>query len=163
MESIRKVETALRTYPGDINRAVGEYQIWYQNDINKTTEKFTPHQFNSLLFECQQIIKSRDQSAIKYEKRTEMLIEWLRGLILEGKTTFKEAMFSLPSLAASRETLKEELEMRRYKPDIHEGARECKKCHSKQTMSVENQTRSSDEASVSEVLCLSCNNRWRER
>lgn len=44
--------------------------------------------------------------------------------------------------------------------EVHEGALECLKCHSKRVFSFQKQTRGADEPATTFAQCVQCNNKW---
>ena len=72
----------------------------------------------------------------------------------------KKILFENPLLDPAREKLKMDMEIFRGKVDVGVGAIDCRKCGSKETISVEKQLRSCDEPMSIFVTCLQCGNKW---
>jgi len=73
----------------------------------------------------------------------------------------KKILFENPLLSEAKEKLELDMEIFRNKVDVAKGAVDCKKCGSDETLSVEKQTRSSDEPMTIMVTCLQCGHKWR--
>lgn len=73
----------------------------------------------------------------------------------------KKIIFENPLLSKSKDKLAMDMEIYRNKIDVESGAFDCRKCQSKETLSVARQTRSADEATSVFVSCLSCGYKWR--
>lgn len=70
-------------------------------------------------------------------------------------------IFENPLLSKSKDKLAMDMEIYRNKIDVESGAFDCRKCQSKETLSVARQIRSADEATSVFVSCLSCGYKWR--
>lgn len=68
-------------------------------------------------------------------------------------------IFENPLLEKSKDRMAMDMEIYRNKIEITGGVN-CKKCNSKETLSIESQTRSADEALTVRVKCLACNYKW---
>ena len=73
----------------------------------------------------------------------------------------KKILFENPLLNAAREKMDMDMEIFRNKIDVAKGSVNCKRCGSEETLSVERQIRSADEASTVTVFCVQCKYKWR--
>jgi hypothetical protein len=69
-------------------------------------------------------------------------------------------LFAGPLLKQSRDKLLMDMEIYRGTTDVVVGAEDCRKCGSKETLSVAKQQRSADEPMTIRCHCLSCGNKW---
>ncbi len=74
---------------------------------------------------------------------------------------YKDLLFQLPTISNQREKVKTEISLITSKLDAVESEFECRKCHSFNTVAIEKQTRSADEASTVKVKCLDCTHVYR--
>lgn len=74
--------------------------------------------------------------------------------------TRNKMIFENPLLSKSKEKLYHDMDIFRNTVDVVTGAVDCPKCRSSETISIDKQNRSADEATTIRVVCLACNYKW---
>ena len=69
--------------------------------------------------------------------------------------------YASPSMQGARHKARLDSEIYRDKVEVSEGAFQCRKCGSRETIAVEKQLRAADEPATIFVTCVQCNNAWR--
>lgn len=74
---------------------------------------------------------------------------------------YADLLFNFPTISNQKEKVKTEIALITSKLNAVESEFECRKCHSFNTLAIEKQTRSADEASTVKVKCLDCSHVYR--
>lgn len=86
-------------------------------------------------------------------------IDWEKILGQQGRIRDK-ILFAGPMMQEAKEKFAMDMEIYRGTTDVVVGAVDCRKCGSKETLSVAKQNRGADEAMSIRCVCLSCNHKW---
>lgn len=86
-------------------------------------------------------------------------VDWEKAFGQQGRIRDK-ILFAGPMMQQAKEKLAMDMEIYRGTTDVVVGAVDCRKCGSKETLSVAKQNRGADEAITVRITCLMCRHKW---